>query len=507
LLRKNEWVARFSKCKFFAKEVEFLGHILKDGQRKPAPGKLLAVEKWELPQTITGLRAFCGFANHYSSYIGKFSELAAPLQDKLRVNRVEGKAGSKVPVKWDDESRKAFEEVKKALLKGLSLQVVDPNRPFILKVDASGRSIGAVLEQLPLGEVELTTDKAMQGKTIPVAFMSRKLTPSQHRTWDIRDKEAYAVVSALQKWAGWIGLQPVLVLTDHKALESWATETLADPSGPSSRRARWHQKLSKFLLNVAYVPGKQHLPADCMSRWAYPASQSFADVSWHGSEEDDQKMHEILEEEKNSERACMVVGVHDNGKVVDFEFSRDIFGEEKNIFPIGEEGNEEEEGGGPENFSGQNFSPKNPEIQEGEEENVSNEPVMQRDWSKYYERCAYFKDTWSEIHQPHTENWPENFQFLENRLFFKGLLCIPAGITSFLIREHHAHAGHVGGERLWNEMAKRFHFSPLVGAKELTLKISKECEIFQAHSPPPFFFEGTFASYNHSPIFGGKRFD
>ena len=94
LLREKEWVARFEKCNFFAKEVEFLGHVLKDGQRKPAPGKLLAVEKWELPQTITGLRAFCGFANHYSSYIEKYSELAAPLQDKLRVNRVEDKAGS-----------------------------------------------------------------------------------------------------------------------------------------------------------------------------------------------------------------------------------------------------------------------------------------------------------------------------------------------------------------------------------------------------------------------------
>jgi hypothetical protein len=59
-----------------------------------------------------------------------------------------------------------------------------------------------------------------------------------------------------------------------------------------------------------------------------------------------------------------------------------------------------------------------------------------------------------------------------------------------LIREHHAHAGHVGGERLWNEMAKFFHFSPIVGAKELTLKISKECEICQTHSPPRFCLKG-----------------
>eukprot|EP00667_Euglena_gracilis_P021359 EG_transcript_23385 len=49
LLRQKQWVARFPKCKFFQNEVEFLGHISRDGLRKPSPGKLLGVEKWELP--------------------------------------------------------------------------------------------------------------------------------------------------------------------------------------------------------------------------------------------------------------------------------------------------------------------------------------------------------------------------------------------------------------------------------------------------------------------------
>ncbi len=105
-------------------------------------------------------------------------------------------------------------------------------------------------------------------------------------------------MSALDKWAGWIGLQPVLVLTDHKTLQSWAKETLSHPGGTPGRRARWHQKLSIFNLTVAYVPGKDNIVADALSRWAYPASQSFNDVSWHGSQEDDDGMREILEKEK-----------------------------------------------------------------------------------------------------------------------------------------------------------------------------------------------------------------
>ena len=63
-----------------------------------------------------------------------------------------------------------------------------------------------------------TVADIQQGGTLPVAFIPRKPTESQNRTWSIRDKEAYAVVSA-EKWATWIGQQPVMILTDHKPLE------------------------------------------------------------------------------------------------------------------------------------------------------------------------------------------------------------------------------------------------------------------------------------------------
>ena len=59
---------------------------------------------------------------------------------------------------------------------------------------------------------------------------------------------------------------------------------------------------------MAYVPGKDNVVGDALSRWAYPASQSFNDVSWHGSKEDDQAMGHIIEEEKKHEKAnCAMV--------------------------------------------------------------------------------------------------------------------------------------------------------------------------------------------------------
>ena len=116
----------------------------------------------------------------------------------------------------------------------------------------------------------------------PVAFFSRKLQSSQ-QNWSPREKEAYAVVSALCKWDSWIGLQPITVHSDHHSLQHWHSEAVDTPSGPSGRKGRWHELLSKFNLTVLYIPGKDNVVADAMSRWAYPASKSFQDVSMHGS--------------------------------------------------------------------------------------------------------------------------------------------------------------------------------------------------------------------------------
>ena len=95
-LGKEKMVADDRKCKWFVRKVEFCGHILGEGKRTPAPGKLTALELWEEPRTVTALRGFLGFTNYYSAYIQNYAELAADLMEKLKVGKVAGKkaAGS-----------------------------------------------------------------------------------------------------------------------------------------------------------------------------------------------------------------------------------------------------------------------------------------------------------------------------------------------------------------------------------------------------------------------------
>ena len=87
------------------------------------------------------------------------------------------------------------------------------------------------------------------------------------------------------------------------------------PSGPASPRARWHETLAKFDLTVVYVPGKDNTVADCLSRWAYPASKGMTDVSAHGDDAETAEAKRIIEMERLMEKEgvkCFVVMAADS---------------------------------------------------------------------------------------------------------------------------------------------------------------------------------------------------
>ena len=75
------------------------------------------------------------------------------------------------------------------------------------------------------------------------------------------------------------------------------TEHVDTPSGPRGRRARWHETLSQFDLEIKYIPGPENVIPDAMSRWAYPASSAREDVSFHGSLEAREEVKQMLREE------------------------------------------------------------------------------------------------------------------------------------------------------------------------------------------------------------------
>ena len=96
-----------------------------------------------------------------------------------------------------------------------------------------------------------------QGKTSGCLFFW-KLTKGQSEKWTPRKLEIYGCILILTKFSSYIGLQPVLLLTDHRSLEHWHRE-LIDTPGQIGRRYRWHELLSLFDVSVEYIPGKENL--------------------------------------------------------------------------------------------------------------------------------------------------------------------------------------------------------------------------------------------------------
>ena len=111
-----------------------------------------------------------GLTNYYSSYVENYAKLAALLTAKLRVSKEDGRKGSQLALLWTEEEIEAFENIKVALAKALSLHHIQVDKPFILRTDASAYAMGAVLEQ------------ERDGKLVPVCFCSRKLAKTQ-RNW------------------------------------------------------------------------------------------------------------------------------------------------------------------------------------------------------------------------------------------------------------------------------------------------------------------------------------
>ena len=60
ILRKEKLNAKFSKCEFWLKEVQFLGHMVNNEGIKVGPAKITALLDWERPRTPIEVRSFMG---------------------------------------------------------------------------------------------------------------------------------------------------------------------------------------------------------------------------------------------------------------------------------------------------------------------------------------------------------------------------------------------------------------------------------------------------------------
>ncbi|GBM95898.1 Retrovirus-related Pol polyprotein from transposon 297, partial [Araneus ventricosus] len=153
------------------------------------------------------------------------------------------------PVRGSEQEQQAFQTLKQRLVTPPVLRQVDPTKPFIIRTDASGYALGAVL---------LQGDSPADER--PIEYASRLLS-SADKNYSTTEREALAVVWALDKFRGYIEGADIIVASDHQPLK-WLM-TLSSPTG---RLARWALQIQTYNLKIDYLPGKCNVVADMLSR-------------------------------------------------------------------------------------------------------------------------------------------------------------------------------------------------------------------------------------------------
>ena len=255
------------KCFFLRRSVKFLGHIIDENGVSTDPSKVDSITNMTSKDLMEPdgktpsqkrIRSFLGMVNYYQHFVPRFSAIAKPLFDLLKGGKRKGKqlkiklSSRKLhETDWTREQDRAFEDLKDLLVGSVALAHPDFTRPFMLSTDASLDGLGAVLSQIQEGDT----------RARPIAFASKSLSQSQ-KNYPAHRLEFLALKwSVCDKFSHWLKGHKFTVWTDNNPL----THILTKPKLDCCEQ-RWVAKLASYEFDIKYVPGRQNIVADALSR-------------------------------------------------------------------------------------------------------------------------------------------------------------------------------------------------------------------------------------------------
>ena len=146
-----------TKCEFFQKSIEYLGHVIDAKGLHKDPKKVDAILKLSAPTNIVELQSFLGVVNFYRHFIPNMATVASSLYALLPNKFI-----------WGKLQEKAFNKIKEILAKDDSLAHFDPSVHCKLIVDASPVGLGAIL-----------VHRYDSGIERPISFASKRLSKAE----------------------------------------------------------------------------------------------------------------------------------------------------------------------------------------------------------------------------------------------------------------------------------------------------------------------------------------
>lgn len=238
-LGEHKLQLKISKCIFYARGFNYLGHVITEHGIKANPKKIEAIKEYPRPRTVKHIQSFLGLCCYFRRYVQKFSKISKPLTTLLKKEQ---------PFIWTDLQQNAFDKLKEALAQEVVLAFPNFEEIFYVTTDASNMAIGAMLSQ-----GELPHDR-------PIYFFSKTLNDTQKKYSRIH-KELLAIVEAIKAFRVYLYGRFFVLITDHKALTY-----LFNMKDCGSRLFRQKLELMDYNFKVIYRPGAQNHVADALSR-------------------------------------------------------------------------------------------------------------------------------------------------------------------------------------------------------------------------------------------------
>lgn len=235
-----------TKCIFGQPEVKFLGYSVSDKGTSPLKTKVQAILEFAVPKTAKELRRFLGMLNFYRRFIPNAAKLQAPLDAALAGPKTKGAH----PIEMTPEMLEAFQQCKDSLSQATLLAHPAPSAELAIATDASDLGIGAVLQQ--------RSNDVWQ----PLGFFSHKLSSAQKK-YSPYDRELLAIYEAIKYFRHMVEARNFAIHTDHKPL-TFAFSINREKCSP--RQFRYLDFISQFTTNIQYIPGRNNVVADALSR-------------------------------------------------------------------------------------------------------------------------------------------------------------------------------------------------------------------------------------------------
>ena len=245
------------KCQLFCNKLIYMGleFLVKNGTAHYTAmrDKCDAIRNMKAPKSVKECRTFCGMVNFLSTFCKNLRQLLIPIYELTKKH---------ARFAWTDKHQKAFEEIKKLLIKLPVLRMVSGNGFFRLESDTSRTAAGGTLYQWQDNEWVL------------VGYHSKRL-PDPVKNYGVTELELTGLLANIHRFEQKLNNNYFEAIVDHKAID-YLIKSKHEPT--STRLTTLLDRLNRYTFDLKYMEGNKLKVSDALSRLYSEEKHKISDV-------------------------------------------------------------------------------------------------------------------------------------------------------------------------------------------------------------------------------------